>query len=260
MRALLSHHIRRLLVVLLPLLAAVPCKGIEKSVGTNELIVYRPLTDERGRAKVKIHKKGNKVQVEFAPTVHVHRNYYAGPKNFQGPVVQGGRTIVVARHPKCGDTVYVDLNLPSGLPRIHHYKSSISYVYKDRRVLIHFNSRNPKATRVRIVTGKGFFRRAKELHAKVVAHTNKTLKKSQTLNALTDLGKKGTQTAGGLVGQADQQLGQLLSGLSQLTSLLPGGIQADGVAQDLPTIRQQATEKAAATQAKKGKGLFGLFK
>jgi len=85
------------------------------------------------------------------------------------------------------------------------------------------------------------------------------LKKSQTLGALQDLTKKGRETTAGVVGFVDQSLAQLLSGLGQVTSFLPGGPQAEGMANDLPQLRQQAAQKAA-TRSTSRPGIFQFFK
>ncbi len=40
------------------------------------------------------------MKVDIAPTVHVHRYYYSGDKEIQGPIINGGPTVVVAITPK----------------------------------------------------------------------------------------------------------------------------------------------------------------
>lgn len=124
-------------------------QGQESKVGLNQVLVYRPATHDRDLPKVIFEKiydcdcDGKKdpigQRVTIPPTVHVHRYYYSGDREFQGPIIGGGPTMVVAQHPKTGKQMYVDVILPAGAPKIVHDRTGITYVFKDKRIFVKFH-------------------------------------------------------------------------------------------------------------------------
>ena len=126
--------------------------------GLNELVVYDPGTHERGLPAVQLmpNNCGN-LGVEIPPAVHVHRYYYNGDKEFQGPIIQGGPTIVVANHPdNPGCTLYIRVNLPSGAPRNpprwpSWYLESCAGI-RQRGIRSIIRLKTPKITRIAIVS------------------------------------------------------------------------------------------------------------
>lgn len=105
----------------------------------DELEILDPLTDPEGKPKAIIVADGNGVQhLEVPPTVIIHKHYYTGSRNFQGPMIQGGLVLVVVRHPATGEQVYVELQLPPGAPRIFYKEDSIVYQYRDNRITLCF--------------------------------------------------------------------------------------------------------------------------
>jgi hypothetical protein len=66
-----------------------------------------------------------------SPAIHFHDDYYNGPQEFRSGRVEGGPTMVVARHPITQQEVEVELRLPPGYPKVHYSKHSITYEYPD---------------------------------------------------------------------------------------------------------------------------------
>jgi len=110
--------------------------GEPREPGFNELIIIDPGVEENGLPAPNVVNG----HVEIPPTLHVHPYYYSGDKEYQGPIINGGPTIVVANNPKSGEKRYVDVVLPQGAPLIAYTSKSITYIYKDRRVVITFNA------------------------------------------------------------------------------------------------------------------------
>ena len=106
--------------------------------GLNNLVILDPGKHERGLPAVEVKPSPNGLQVEVPPTVHVHRYYYSGDKIYQGPIIQGGPIVIVAKHPKTGVQMNVNAVLPPGAPRIAYTRNSITYVYPDQRVEVKF--------------------------------------------------------------------------------------------------------------------------
>jgi len=77
-------------------------------------------------------------QIDIPPTVLVHRYYYSGNRNFQGPMLPGGPSIVVATHPESHERLYIDVNLLPGIPRVIYTPNAIEYDYGNRGVKVIF--------------------------------------------------------------------------------------------------------------------------
>jgi len=72
-----------------------------RASGLNQLVVIHPGAHERGLPAVRlVPTTDGTVKVDVPRTIHVHRYYYDGDKEYQGPIIQGGPTVVVANHPK----------------------------------------------------------------------------------------------------------------------------------------------------------------
>jgi hypothetical protein len=106
--------------------------------GLDELVVYDSGTHSRRLAGVQLDTTPDGTEIDVAPAIHVHRNYYNGDKEYQGPILPGGPTVVVAQHPRTGQRLYVDVILPAGAPVIAYDEESITYVYRDCRVCLRF--------------------------------------------------------------------------------------------------------------------------
>ena len=106
---------------------------------SDELIVIDPNQDSRNRPTPSFvpDAQGNN-RIEIPPTVIVHRYYYSGDREFQGPMLPGGPTVLVANHPSTGEQVSVQAQLMPGAPRIRYCKSCIIYNYADRCLKLDF--------------------------------------------------------------------------------------------------------------------------
>lgn len=72
------------------------------------------------------------------PPVHYHPKYFDVAKDYQGPLIDGGLTVLVAHHPGTRKIVRISAVLPSGTPTIAYSGSAITYYYQDRRVIFAF--------------------------------------------------------------------------------------------------------------------------
>lgn len=158
MRARLESRCWRWALVLA--LMPAPLWAVEpREAGLNELVVYDPGAHERGLPAVVLNPAGpDSVRVDIPETLHVHRFYYSGDKEYQGPIIEGGPTVVVAKHPKLGEMMYVPVNLPSGAPRIAYSDDCITYIFNDRRVQVRFKCWGSERAVVSYCSGVGWSR------------------------------------------------------------------------------------------------------
>ncbi len=185
--------------------------------------------------------------VEIPPQVHVHRYYYSGDKEFQGPILQGGPTIVVATHPRTGEPMYVELTLRPGAPRIVHRKKGITYVYPDQRVTIHFQHFPFDSSRavVKYHSGQGVRRTLGEARQQMVSRTQTHFQQSPVTQSL----KNSAEGAGGLLhgmGQGVARTGSvLLDRTNELVSVLPGVQPLRSLGEQRAETRRAAEIRAA---------------
>ncbi len=167
-------------------LAAQPngLRQVTTEAGLNDLVIMDPGKHERGLPAVLVTYMNEHPEIEIPPTLHVHRYYYSGDKIFQGPIIQGGPTVVVASHPKTGQRMYIDVVLPAGTPRIQYTGNAITYIYNAtrRRVEIkfqHFPFRSGVAV-VKHHSGKGLNVAIRDKRQQVGDHVKETMQNSQT--------------------------------------------------------------------------------
>ncbi|MFC1759870.1 hypothetical protein ACFL2H_14075 [Planctomycetota bacterium] len=194
------------------------------TAGLNQLEVIRPGTHERALPEVELNDTpgGDRMVVDIPRTLHVHRFYYDGDREYQGPIVQGGPITVVANHPRTGEQLYVDINLPNGAPIIAYDKSAITYVYTDRRVSIKFSRFKKIGARVVYKSGQGA---ARVRDAKVTALKDR-IHESHQSSQLAQAVHGGLQGAKNMVHGTKDAIDGLAGGLlergQQLTSIIPG--------------------------------------
>lgn len=225
----------RVAVFLATILSAhfIPAFAVEPTVaGLHDLAVFDPGAHERGLPAVKFRDvpgdpksgTGGGLEVDIPPAVHVHRYYYSGDKEFQGPIITGGPTVVVANHPKTGKRMYIDVVLPAGAPRIAHNKHGITYVYKTQRVEVKFQKLPfcDETAAVKIHAGRGWKRDMQEKHAQASSHVHECLANSQMVHSIKELSG---ETCDFLKG-AKVSVGSLATrggdGLKTLTNMIPG--------------------------------------
>ncbi len=211
--------------------------GEPRVSGLNQLVVLQPDAHERGLPAVQLKSDGNgALEVDIPATVHVHRFYYDGDKEYQGPILQGGPTVVVANHPKTGDRKYVDVTLPAGAPVIAYCKSAITYIYPDRRVSICFSSWNPEKMTVKYHSGQGGLRKAGQTVAGMHEKTKEAWSRSPTVQSLADATRGGGELLVGAKNSVDSATAGVLDKIRSLGAMIPGvstlrGAAADNAAQ-----------------------------
>jgi hypothetical protein len=110
----------------------------------DELEILDPRVDPEGKPRAQVLPGANGLsQVVTPPTIIVHRYYYTGDRDFQGPMLQGGPTLLTANDPATGEQVQVEALLPPGAPRIRYRSDKITYVYRDRSITLCFGHPGP---------------------------------------------------------------------------------------------------------------------
>jgi len=217
--------------------------------GLNDLVVYEPGTHERGLPAVQFRSadRGKGLCVDIPPTVHVHRYYFSGDKEIQGPIMQGGPTVVVASHPKTGERMYIDVMLPAGAPRISYCKSSITYIFPERRVVVHF-SRFPFSSDrviVKYYQGQGIARKLEAFHGKATAHAKQHMAKSSAVQSV----KQAAADTGKLLVGAKEAVSSFAStaidGAKSAVDLIPGVVPLRSMAEDRANREYRDTVRQA---------------
>ncbi len=234
------QNVRRLTSCWLLLAAALAgdaaCGQEPVDAGLNDLVIFDPGVHERGLPSPQFVEVNGGLQIDIPPTVHVHRFYYSGDKEFQGPILNGGPTVVVANHPKTGERMYIDVVLPPGAPRIAYNKHGITYVYPDKRVAVTFQSfpLNPDKAVVKIQHGRGWGRALHEKHEQVSEHVKESLANSAAVQS----GQEAKGEAKDLLHGAKVALGDLSTrgadGLKTLTNMVPGVTYLKSLAEQEP--------------------------
>ncbi len=108
----------------------------------DEILIIPPQVDGELKPRpVFVKNEGTgTLHIEIPPTVIVHRYYYSGDREFQGPMLPGGPTVIVANHPKTGEQVSVQAQMMPGAPRVRYCHNCIIYNYSDRILTLDFGS------------------------------------------------------------------------------------------------------------------------
>lgn len=216
------------------LVSAFVCAGEPREPGFNELVIIEPEAQEDGLPAVSV--EGGHVQIP--PTLHVHPYYYCGDKEYQGPIINGGPTIIVANHPKSGEKLYIEAVLPAGAPLVAYSNDKITYIYKDRRVIVEFKRLFRHHAVVSYVSGRGIFRKTEE-HVSNHMEGIRTLKRQSPLAAeLGEIRRDTWRVAKGTVGAVSRVSATALQRVRGLTKVVPG-VQA------LQSAADQAEERGA---------------
>lgn len=105
---------------------------------TLEIEILDPNADPLSRPAIELKRDEHGMTVEIPPVVLVHRYYFTGERSFQAQLFPGGPTIVVANHPKTGERVYIDVQMPPGAPRVTYTDHAIEYDFGDTSVTVCF--------------------------------------------------------------------------------------------------------------------------
>ncbi len=214
--------------------------GKPRVAGFNELEVFDPGVGESRDGAffpgIQLNQTENGTEVEIAPIVHVHRFYYNGDKEYQGPLGQGGPVIVVAKHPRTRERLYIEADLPPGAPVISYSNHSITYAYPKQRVVIKFS----RWCKDKVLVQHG--NRWRIPRPSISAGNSKLIK------ALKDHAKRTSKTAAGAAVTAWNAAGQAVETVSGLTENLPG-LKALQSAVDQVGPQQRGNDLRAAAES-----------
>jgi hypothetical protein len=110
----------------------------------DEIEVLDPRVDPEGKPRAVIRQGADGSRcVDVPPAIIVHRYYYTGDREFQGPFLPGGPTIIVVRHPATSQQLYVEASMLPGAPRVTYKRTHIEYNYGKRSMILHFGHLAP---------------------------------------------------------------------------------------------------------------------
>ncbi len=230
LQALLSGMLASAPGVVSPsLLIAVP----PDAQGLHDLVVIPPEAHERMLPAVELSGFDGiteLAQVEIPETLHIHRYYYSGDKEIQGPILQGGPTMVVANHPYCGERVYLKTVLPSGAPKIAYTGNSITYVYPNQRVVIRFKRLGKAKVSVNYLSGQGIVRTGQQATAKFRQITTESLHQSAVAQSVHESAAGVGQFAHGAGVAVGGVLAGVIDGGRALVDVVPGVVPLKSLA------------------------------
>lgn len=215
-----------------------------------EIEILDPGVDPVGNpAVVAAPDSSGGLAVDIPPTVLVHRYYYTGDRNFQGPMLPGGPAIVVVNHPKSGERLYVEMQMLPGAPRVIYKSHSIEYDYGKQGITLWFSCCGaPKVIyRNSIPVGRALGGAtvgvAKAAHAvtEQTGFSELACKVKDETKNIASTAAHGVKTAGKVV----------LTPLAQAVQVLPGAkMLAPGSGDRAALARDEAVQRAAnASQA-----------
>lgn len=105
---------------------------------TDEITVLDPRTNSLGKPSPVLYHDSNGLQVDIPPSVIVHNFFYTGDRDFRGPTLAGGPSVIVVNHPRTGERLYLDVQMLPGSPRIIYRANSIEYDFGHQKVHISF--------------------------------------------------------------------------------------------------------------------------
>lgn len=220
--------------------------------GFDEMVVYKPGTMERDIPGIDLVCDPELGwQAEIQPTLHVHRYYYNGDKEYQGPLLQGGPTVVSACHPRTGRRLYAQVNLPSGAPIIAYNEDSITYVYRDRRVVLSFHGKDGcEKVVMTYKPGQGLCR-AKQEHDKALAKQHKQFSERFPLKrSVSEAAKTVQTTIKGAGGTATNAASAVVTRTKDGFSNLPGIKQLQGLGEEADSRANLESLQQAAQKSK----------
>lgn len=221
--------------------------------GFDELVVYPPGTMDRDIPGIELVLDPEcGWQADIKPTLHVHRYYYNGDKEYQGPLLQGGPTIVSVCHPRTGRRLYAQVNLPSGAPIIVYDEESITYVYRDSRAVLSFHGKEgcEKVT-MTYKHGQGLCRTKQEHNKALAKHHKEFSERFPLKRSVHDAAKAVGTTVKGAAGTVTTVASAVVTRTKDGFSSLPGIQQLQGLGKEAPSrtnieaVRQAAQRNEA---------------
>jgi hypothetical protein len=178
----------------------------------------------------------------------VHRYYYSGDKEFQGPLLQGGPTVVVASHPVSGERMYIEATLPSGAPIIAHNKARITYIYPDRCVSIHFHRRDNCQAAVKYHGSRGIWRQTVECSHETGEKLKECMVNSPTVQSCKDASCAAGTALLGVKQAIDTSVACLIDRVKTLPAMVPGVTALASMGQDREQRNYENQIRSAARQ------------
>lgn len=226
-----------------------PVRAVEpREPGLNELVIYDPGLHERGLPAITFEPTADGLNVDIAPIVHVHRYYYSGNKEYQGPLIDGGPTIVVANHPKTGERLYIDVMLPAGAPIIEYDASTITYAFPDRRVVLHFSCCQTEKVTVKYLSGKGWVRKFHDFKQEKREECRTAVRQSALVGATKEVCEDVSKVAVGAVGVAGTAATSVVETGTKIVRAFPGVQMLQSAADQ----RRERLEQEGLKQAARG--------
>jgi hypothetical protein len=106
----------------------------------DEITLLDPGTNSEGKPRPIVFPGADGQQrVDIPPTVIVHNFYYTGERDFRGPILSGGPSIVVVAHPVTSERLYLDVQMLPGSPRIVYRRNYIDYQFATQRIRLRFH-------------------------------------------------------------------------------------------------------------------------
>jgi hypothetical protein len=211
-------------------------RGVEPRVsGIKDLVVIEPDLHEQGWPAVTLRNTPDGgLQVEIPPTIHVHRFYYSGDREYQGPVIKGGPTLIVAGHPRSGEQLYTRVTLPPGMPIIAYSQSAITYQYQKSRVRIRF-PHNEDVAVIEYHDGRGWKRKISDARDKMAKkRMGREKKESPTLSSVKETLGEGKNMVTGAVKTVDESTATVFDAFKSVVQMIPGIKSLGGEAPEKP--------------------------
>ena len=237
------------LVVVVWLLGSFRATQAEPRVaGFDELVVYPPGTMDRDVPGIELVMDPEcGWQADIKPTLHVHRYYYNGDKEYQGPLLQGGPTIVSVCHPRTGRRLYAQVNLPSGAPIVVYEEDSVTYVYREQRVILSFHGKDGcEKVVMTYKKGQGLCRTKQEHERALIQHHKEFSDRFPLKRSVHDAAKAVGSTVKGAAGTATTAASAAVTRAKDGFSSLPGIQQLQSLSKEAPSRANVEAIKQAA--------------
>ncbi len=202
--------------------------------GLHHLLVVEPGTQRDALPAAIVNDLDDRLVVDIPPALHIHRYYYSGDLEFQGPIIQGGPTVIVANHPRTGERLYTEVTLPPGAPLVSYCSSSITYVYDDSRVSINYPRLHTDRVRVKYHSGRGAGRITGEVTDHVVGSVGETITKSSLMNTMHETLADGGQLVKGVACGMDTATSEIVKRAKAMLGVIPGVTALQGLGEDSP--------------------------
>jgi hypothetical protein len=224
----------------------------KRSAGLDDLVILSPGTHERGLAAVQLKAAPDgTLKVDITPSIHIHRNYYNGDREYQGPFVAGGPTMIVANHPSSNKRLYIEANLPAGYPTIAYDGNSITYAYEKERVVIFYSIICTDKATVFNLSGRGIGREAREHIMEAKKVTKQTLNKSPLVGTLRNGATASRDFFLGFYDLGEQVIDTTLQTAGKIVAIVPGVQPLRSLGEQFNERRYQSEMRNEAEQARR---------